>query len=150
MLMKRLVQSLGDKKCVGFSAAMACGSSIEDFESFLVIAKLIYPDLIITAPWTDRELYVYLLYKGKYPGVYFQFNGYEEDNSNLESMDNSLYIRHINYLEKPAILTVASETNPGQLHCVYYDGFKVFDPNPASADGRTLESYSIKEWLVVN
>ncbi len=150
MLTKALKQTKNDRRCVGFAAAMACNSSIEDFESFLMVAKLIYKNLTLSPPWTDFELYTYLLSKGKYPGVYFQFNGYEEDNSNLESMDNSFYIRHINYLEKPAILTVESETNPGQLHCVYYDGFKVFDPNPVSPDGRSLESYKIKEWLVVN
>lgn len=148
--MQALKQQRGDMKCLGFAAAMACDSNISDFESFLIISKSIFNKIKLQPPWTDYELYLYLLYKGKYPAAYFQFDGYEEENSSLQRIDNNFYIQHINYLEKPAILTVSSEINENSLHVVYYDGFKIYDPNPNAKDGRPLSDYDIKEWLIIN
>jgi len=50
-------------------------------------------------------------------------------------------------IDAPAMITVKSERFfPNVRHVVYWDGKKVFDPNPEVEDGRSLKNYKIYEW----
>lgn len=54
--------------------------------------------------------------------------------------------------DRPALLVVQSERFDGKLHAVFWDGEKVFDPNPLVEKPREISSYKIMEFwpLLIN
>jgi hypothetical protein len=115
-----------DKKCLGFSASMAMGTSIEKFEKFLATIAPEYKNISVSPPWGFLEAKLYCL----------KFN-------------KNLSITHGNPKGQkgPAIIVVHSEHYKDVLHAIYIDkDQKIHDPNPDTNDGRDPSTYKIVEW----
>jgi len=120
-------QVFGDKKCVACVGAMATNSSVEEFEKF--VGK--------KAPFSDIDLYKYLLSKG-------YLLGYGMENKDEIILNEKMKIQIEWKMEgTPCYILVVSETQKETPHAIYWDGARVFDPNPKTKDGRELCSYKI-------
>lgn len=49
-------------------------------------------------------------------------------------------------IDQPEYVGCQSERFPGKEHALYWDGKKVWDPNPDVLDGRPLPEYKINFW----
>jgi len=121
-------QIFGDQKCVACVGAVATGTTVKEFEDFTEGGP----------PYSDVDLYKYLLHKGYVLGG--GFSNLSAAKINESTMLKSEYQMRNN----PCYLIVKSETQTELLHAMYWDGRKVHDPNPKTKDGRSLESYEIK------
>ena len=131
--MKSIKQGLNSDDCVACVAAMATGTSVEKFKGLMEHE----------GPYTDFEFYCYLLGHGFIVGIGFDSSGRKD----FDPMEE-LMATEVELVGRPAYIVVTSETReePGARHVIYWDGEKIFDPNPLAEDGRPMGSYVI--WMV--
>ena len=121
-------QMLDEKRCVSCVAAMATGTTIEEFENFIGSDP----------PYSDADLCKYLLHKN------YVLGGQGFTNLQEVTLDEDTLLRTEWQMRNiPCYLVVESETQTEAPHAIYWDGEKVWDPNPRTQDGRILRSYKI-------
>ena len=125
-------QKPGSHNCVAVAAALAVGSTPEEFEYFIGGPP----------PYSDYDSYKFLLSKGYVIGT-----GVNIKESPIK--DNIITLR-FEITTFPALIIVKSETYKHKMHVIYWDGKKVHDPNPQVKDGRSLSNYDIHLWFPVN
>lgn len=122
--------------CVACVAAMITRTSPEDFVRYV---QALHPLTPVKPPYSDIDLAKFLLEfeiimgagapvlsKGQEGEIYAQL-----------IFDVSLF---------PAYVSVKSERDPRFEHAVFWDGKKIWDPNPNVPDGRDPLSYAIVGW----
>lgn len=131
-------QKKGSRNCVAVVACMATGCTIEEFNSF--VGHNGEKGII------DLEFYKFLLHKGFVVGL-----GIESGWNEKLFIDEKTKIIHLEYniYKYPAFLVVKSEAYPENGHAVYWDGNKVWDPNPIVLDGLPLSNYTIYRWFPI-
>ena len=122
-------QKFGSVNCYAVAAAMALNVSVEEVE------KELLPDV---APYSDRDIYRLMLNNGYCCGFIVE---YPDGNHELTNSSEIGFIYPINKME--AFIIVKSETYAGHTHALYWDGNSIHDPNPKTADGRSLNSYNV-------
>lgn len=128
-------QKKGSKYCIACVAAMATGTSIEDFKTVVKRKR---------GPYTDFHLYWYLLHKGYTLGIGLN---YEEESSDLH--DNVDLCLEFNIRHFPAYVIVPSEIHPEKTHAVYWDGRWIRDPNPDKPDKCDVAHYRVLKWFPI-
>ncbi len=121
--------------CVACVAAMITRTRPEDFVAFLVNTL---PGEKIQPPYSDLYLAAYLLQFQMILGV---------GAAHISRDEKKVLIGEIVFdcTEAPAYVAVKSE-DPKFEHALYWDGQRIWDPNPNSKDGRDPLSYSIVGW----
>ena len=125
--MECIKQVKGSSNCVAVTAANAFNSTVEEFES--VIGEC--PE----DGYGDLDFYRFALQKGYTVGA-----GYDVIGVDLNERAVNLFAV---IKEVPAYVVVKSETIEGKTHAVYFDGYKVYDPNPDVKELRELSSYVV-------
>lgn len=129
-------QCPGSADCVAVVAAMATGTSIQEFRDFVGRSD---------GPYSDMELAKYLMSKDLYLGIFF--DNKETEHTLLKT--NCLSIEFVP-LGRKAYITTKSERYPDLTHALYWDGEQVWDPNHLTSDGRCLSTYNIQEvWPIL-
>ena len=128
-----LKQISGDKRCVSFVAAMATGTTPEEFERFVSEMKGYGRS---EPPYEDIHVYSYLLSKGMLCGL-----GFVEQ----QPKDGAFRLKY-DVMDHPAYLVVEGH---GTDHAVYWDGCHIFDPDPTTRNGRSPTDYKIKLWVPI-
>lgn len=128
-----LKQISGDKRCVSFVAAMATGTTPEEFERFVSEMKGYGRS---EPPYEDIHVYSYLLSKGLLCGL-----GFVAQQPKLGA-----FTLRYDVMDHPAYLVVAG---PSTDHAVYWDGQHIFDPDPRTSNGRDPNEYHIKLWVPI-
>ena len=126
-------QITGSKNCVAIVACMATGCKPYDVDVFL--NKNTSEEGI-----TDLEFYKFMMHKGYVIGIGIE--GLWSEGLNIPNGKAILSLKYrVN--KHPAYLIVQSETNPEYAHAIYWDGDKIWDPNPSAKDGRDIGEYEI-------
>lgn len=128
-----LKQISGDKRCVSFVAAMATGTTPEEFERFVSEMKGYGRS---EPPYEDIHVYSYLLSKGMLCGL-----GFVEQ----QPKDGAFRLKY-DVMDHPAYLVVEGH---GTDHAIYWDGCHIFDPDPTTRNGRSPTDYKIKLWVPI-
>lgn len=131
---ENLKQEIGSKNCVAVVAAMAFSSTVLEFEQFAKRSE--------EGSFKDSDLIKFGISKGYYVGAGFDFpfaNGVNNKIVAVHDINNS-----------PAYLIVESESNPDKTHALYWDGQKIFDPNPLVNDGRPIKEYNVLGWYPIH
>lgn len=131
---KPLKQARGDKRCVSFTAAMATGTTPEQFERF--VSGLPDPHRRSEPPYEDIHVYSYLLSLGYLCGLGFV---------QPEQTDGVIRMQY-DVRSHPAYLVVQG---PSCEHAIYWDGNKIYDPNPDTKNGMDPSSYKINLWVPI-
>lgn len=120
------------RNCIAVCAAMAVGSDLRELHR--TIGK--------KDEYSDLDIYQYLMAHGYYPGALFQV---EHD----KVKKNSSFKIKVSPEDGPALVYVKSERSKHDLHAIYWDGEKIYDPNPFVKHGRPLSDYSIEDWVPI-
>ena len=131
---KPLKQARGDKRCVSFTAAMATGTTPEEFERF--VSGLPDPHRRSEPPYEDIHVYSYLLSLGYLCGLGFV---------QPEQTDGVIRMQY-DVRSHPAYLVVQG---PSCEHAIYWDGNQIYDPNPDTKNGMDPSSYKINLWVPI-
>lgn len=121
--------------CVACVAAMATGTSVEEFKKFIGDKE---------PPYSDSDCYKFMLSRGCAVGIGME----NEDGAAIWPFDTL----RIEFEAKkfPAYLVVESIRFKGVDHAVYWDGVRVHDPNPELKEsGLPLQCYRIKSWFPI-
>ena len=135
-MIKRITQRKGSASCVACVAAMATGTNIDEFRKVVKRKR---------GPYSDFDFYWYLLYKGYTVGVGFDNEKEPVDFHADATLELSYDIRSF-----PAYVVVPSETRPGKIHAVYWDGRWIRDPNPEKKDKEDVANYRVLRWFPIN
>ena len=122
--------------CVACVAAMASRTFPEVFVQFV---KKLHPEKEVKPPYSDIDLQRFLL----------EFNliiGIGAGAVTRDEEDTLVGEAAFNVKDYPAYVSVKSERDEQYEHALYWDGSKIWDPNPVSVDGRDPLSYSIVGW----
>lgn len=135
-------QSCGDIRCVAYVAAMATGTSVEEFEAWVAAHPV---SSRLTPPYEDIHFYYYALSRGYICGY------------RLATIDGHLprfpveeiaFHVDVAIYGHPAYVVVKQSVDTGWNHCVYWDGKQIYDPaNPKNP--RHPSEYSIVSWTPV-
>ena len=128
-----LKQVAGDKRCVSFVAAMATGTTPEEFEQF--VAEMNGYNRR-EPPYEDIHIYSYLLSKGLLCGLGFV----------AQQPKNGAFQVRYDVMDHPAYLVVEGR---GTDHAIYWDGTHIFDPDPNTRNGKDPNDYKIKLWVPI-
>jgi hypothetical protein len=79
---------------------------------------------------------------GYYPGALFQV-------AHDKVKKNSSFKVKVSPEDGPALVYVKSERTKNDLHAIYWDGEKIYDPNPFVKHGRPLSEYKIEDWVPI-
>jgi len=120
------------RNCIAICAAMAVGSDLSELHK--TIGK--------KEEYSDSDIYLYLLLHGYYAGVLFEVK-------HNKVKTNSSFKVKVSPEDGPALVYVASERSKHDLHAIYWDGEKIYDPNPFVKHGRALNEYKIEDWVPV-
>ena len=123
-------QEYGSKNCIAVTAALAFDSTVREFEIWSGTK----------APYSIAEFIRFGLSKGYLTGFYCFQNPKIYFGKIVETFDVS---------KMAALVVVKSEYDNEETHACYWDGKKLFDPNPESANGRPLKEYDIQEWYPI-
>lgn len=93
-----------------------------------------------TPPYLDPQFFHFLLLNGWMVGLGYEV-AIEKKYVTIESSDSFTFDWELEG-NKAAIIT-QSETKPDARHVIYWDGEKIWDPNPQTPDGRDLNSYQV-------
>ena len=122
-------QTPGDKRCTGFAAVAATGHTIEDFERWVQSPP----------PWTTADAAAWLKAQGYVCGwqdVTFGSDGVLHKQAEFTVR---LDLNRMN-----ALLGVRSRNHPGVQHLVFWNGQKVIDSDPNTAEeGEPIEHYAV-------
>ena len=130
-------QKSGSNDCLAVVAAMIVKKPLKDFKSkYSPDSKKCY---------SDRQLCDYLIHNGwgYWIGIGISPIGYK-----IDSKESKINLE-ISIKGYPAYVAVESEVVKGGRHAIYWDGHKVWDPNPDVKDGRPLSDYKIYEWYPI-
>jgi len=131
-----LKQKPGSVNCYGVAAAMALNIPIEEITNELL------PSI---APYNDRDIYRLMLSHGYVCGVILSYKSRKNQFSEYDTLGFRMTLA-----ETEAFIIVASETQPAPTtHAIYWDGKKVFDPNPLVENGRALKTYNITDIIPI-
>jgi len=134
--MTKVIKQSDKYSCVACVACMATGTRLVDFQRFFYFKG---------PPYSDRDLYRYLLSKGYTVGVGFK---------NIDGGQFKLGITlKIGFLlsDFPAYVIVKSMRFPGKEHVVYWNGFEILDSNPdVKTAGLPLSDYDIVAWFPIS
>ena len=123
--------------CVACVACMATGTGLEDFKRY-------FHFFCKGPPYSDLDLYRYLLSKGYAVGI-----GFYNNVGHTFKPDGKLRIE-FPIKKFPAYVLVKSKRFKGLVHAVYWNGERVLDPNPLiKKDGFPLEEYKIIAWFPI-
>lgn len=122
--------------CVTCVAAMATRTHPDLFVKFV---QALHPDQEIKPPYSDIDLQKYLLEFGMIIGI--GAGTVSRDNEGTLVGEASFDVK-----DYPAYVSVKSERDDKYEHALYWDGSKLWDPNPLSQNGRDPLSYSIVGW----
>ncbi|HDK81030.1 MAG TPA: hypothetical protein ENH31_00490 [Nitrospirae bacterium] len=137
---KYLKQASGSSNCVAVAAAMATGTTVEEFERF------IGHDIDYDGPYGDLDFYRYMLHKGYVAGVGVVFS---KDYLEGKTVRGQLFESGEMLYEYPAYVVVESRKE-GYTHAVYWDGKKIHDPDPTiDGTGLPLKEYKVIFWLPI-
>lgn len=132
-----LKQKKGSVNCYAVVVAMLLELSIEEVETKLL------PNV---APFSDIEIYKLLLNYG-----YVLGGGGIMLDPNIKYSDNYFFGYSFRLQNQKAFIIVKSQTLPEpNTHVIFWDGEKIFDPNPDVIDGVLLEDYNIIEIYLLN
>ncbi len=132
-----LKQNRGSKNCVAVVLAMATNTSVNNVQKFLGINEHI--------GMSDLQMCRYLAEKGFALGLGIE-NGWNKQLI-MNSKENLKAV--IDLTKYPAILIVQSEHNEDEAHAVYWDGGKIWDPNPDTQNNLDVENYKIYSWTPI-
>ena len=121
-----------DRNCIALCAAMAVGSDLRELEKTIGKQK----------EYSDSDIYLYLLLHGYYAGVVFEVK-------HNKVKTNSSFKVKVSPEDGPAFVYVKSERSKHDLHAIYWDGEKLYDPNPFVKHGRSLSEYKIEDWVPI-
>jgi hypothetical protein len=96
-----------------------------------------------TPPFTEHELYAYLMHCGFLAGTAFEFT------ERMPEMVPDKVMVPMAIMGQAAYLRVASP-DPKWHHAVYWDGEQVWDPRADMRDGKPLSEYQILLWVPIN
>lgn len=130
-------QSIDSTDCIAVVAAMITKKPLSDFKSQY------NPDS--QGCYSEKQLCDYLLHNGfgRVMGVGFHPENYKITGKNPKML------AEIKIKGQPAYVVVKSERQKEGLHAVYWDGNKLWDPNPETEDGRKLSTYKILSWFPI-
>jgi len=121
--------------CVACVAAMATGTTVEEFRKFIGDKD---------PPYSDSDCYKFMLTHGYAVGIGFE----NEDHATIWPFDK--LVIEFEAKKFPAYLVVESMRFKGADHAIYWDGEKVHDPNPdLKENGLPLQFYRIKSWFPI-
>lgn len=125
--MRPIKQKPDSSDCVAATAAMVAGTNIGAFHRKLGISNGYY----------DDQFFGYLRHYSFFPGL------------KIDKKFTIGRLRESGIMKYPALITVKSEEEKGELHAVYWSGKKAYDPSPKVKNGRSLESYKILYWCPI-
>jgi len=120
------------RDCIAVCAAMAVGSDLKELHK--TIGK--------KNEYADSDIYLYLLLHGYFAGALFKVN-----HDTVKT--NSSFKVKVSPQDGPALVYVKSERCKNDLHAIYWDGEKLYDPNPYVKHGRALSEYKIEDWIPI-
>lgn len=124
-------------ECLACVAAMATRTTPNDFVDFL---KREFPGEEIKPPYHDKYFQRYLLEFNMIVGVGLGHIDYVK-NSDNEYLGFAAYPLH----RSAALISVRLD-NEAIEHALFWDGKKIWDPDPNTEDGRDPLSYNIAGW----
>jgi hypothetical protein len=133
-------QKVGEKSCVAYVAAMATGTTPDQFKAFCRTLAIAPKD---SPPYEDIHLYAYLLLLG-------YLVGYRLD---TETQLPDVPIPELGFkLEMPIAGTpayVVARGVAGHGHALYWDGKQLWDPAPGKPDGVHPSRFKIWSWTPI-
>jgi len=123
-------QEYDSKNCVAYVAAKAFNTSVEEFEKF--IGK--------KDRYSDVDFCSFALNHNHFVGVVFMYPEIDDTNNVLQTQ--------MTINDSPAYLVVQSAYSPSEQHAVYWDGQKIYDPDPEAA-GAGLSDYNLIAWYPI-
>ena len=134
--MTKVIKQTDKVSCVACVAAMATNTSVSEFRKFFGTKP---------PPHNDLDFYKYLLSRGYAVGV-----GYaHKETSVFMNRDTGLKV-HFRLHDYPAYVVVKSQRFKAKTHVLYWDGEKIFDPNPEiKEDGLSVNEYDILSWFPI-
>jgi hypothetical protein len=141
--MKTLVQPPTDIRCVAYVAAMATGTSVEEFEAWATDHPI---STRHTPPYEDLHFYSYCLSRGYICGYRFA-----SITGRLPRLSIDQISFHIDAAidGHPAYVVTKQSVDSRWNHCVYWDGKQIIDPSPYAKFPRHPSEYDIVSWTPV-
>ncbi|MFH2003081.1 MAG: hypothetical protein ABIK28_25675 [Planctomycetota bacterium] len=128
--MNTIKQALGSPDCIGCVAAMATGTTFEEFLRFSKGRP---------SPWTDLDCFVYLLIHG------FIMGGIGGQIEPEDDVPNTV-VYGFRLDGQPAIASVTKGTG---RHFLFWDGQEIHDPAPGVVEKRHWSDYQVESvWPV--
>lgn len=118
--------------CVAAVAAMATGTTLEQVKAEIAECP--------EGGYSDLDFIAYCARHGVIAGGI----AYAPDDELIADAVRDGYLKI--YIHQPAYAGCKSERLNGKDHALYWDGQKIWDPNPNSPDGRPLSDYRITFW----
>ena len=133
--MTHVIKQRDNFTCVACVACMATGTGLKEFERFFYFKA---------PPYSDLDLYRYLLAKGYSVGVGFQ-------NHKREKFQPQYKLKiGFKVSDFPAYVVVKSQRFKGMEHVVYWTGSQILDSNPEiKTSGLSLSEYDIVAWFPI-
>ncbi|MHA2377492.1 MAG: hypothetical protein ACXAB9_15160 [Candidatus Thorarchaeota archaeon] len=94
----------------------------------------------IDPPFSDEDAFLFLAHHG----IYLAFSAKLLNGSRITGRE-TLEIE-LDMQGRAAYVVVESERYAGRTHAIFWDGYRVYDPNPDTEDGRLLESYNVERF----
>ncbi len=129
MMTKRITQS-NDKNCLACVLAMIVGESEQYVLDWFEHQGPAY---------RDEDSWIFLAHHGIYLGIYVQF----EDSDGGSMHPKSSYDITVKIQGRPCYIVVRSSRFEGKFHAIFWDGHKVYDPNPEMQDDPPLSLYMV-------
>lgn len=131
-MIKPVKMEKGSKDCIACVAAMATGTSLEEFKSEVERGENGYFD--------TKDFLIYLMKRGYHAGQAFIFS--KAMQFDLAPHDCIINVQ-LN-TKTPAMLRVLSRDKKG-YHAIYWDGSQVYDPDPDILNPK-LSDYFLLAW----
>ena len=128
-----LKQVKGDFRCVSFVAAMATGTTPEEFEAFAAAMPQWSKN---EPPYEDIHFYSYLLSKGFLCGL-----GFSD-----KTPEGGLIRIDYDVRKNPAYVVAYSDLGG---HALYWDGSQICDPDPDTKNGKPINEYKVQLWVPI-
>jgi len=145
-------QNSGDQRCIAIVAALATASMPSEFENFIKSDP----------PYSEHQFSEFLFSKGLACSLGFGRELFYDDLNVTDSLKEEVLPVAKQPLNKdteitmtykigdyPALFIVEAEVDNEKNHAIYWNGERVFDPNPMTPNNRSLSSYKILNYFPI-
>jgi hypothetical protein len=139
----RLTQPETDIRCVAYVAAMATGTTVEEFEAWVRTHPISSRH---TPPYEDLHFYGYCLSRGFVCGYRLATTDGQLPNF---PVDQIAFHVDVAIDGTPAYVVTKQSVDSRWNHCVYWDGKQIIDPSPYAKSPRHPSEYEIVSWTPV-